>query len=68
MEEEAFEERRRSKRERRVEILRRLMEAVLLSSVGAVVLYQNGARSIAWEWRKGTSKTLQYDSRILYAD
>ncbi|CAG8122909.1 unnamed protein product [Penicillium salamii] len=52
MEEEAFEERRRSKRERRVEILRRLMEAVLLSSVGAVVLYQNGARSIAWEWRK----------------
>lgn len=53
MEEEAFQERRRSKRERHVEILRRLMEAALLLSVGGVVLYQDGARHLAWEWRKG---------------
>ncbi|KAJ5094263.1 hypothetical protein N7456_010124 [Penicillium angulare] len=38
---------------RRVEILRRLLETALLLSVGAVVLVQREARSLAWEWRKG---------------
>ncbi|KAJ5340724.1 hypothetical protein N7541_009848 [Penicillium brevicompactum] len=52
LEEEAFQERRRSRRERRVEVLRRLMEAALLLSVGGVVLYQEQARHLAWEWRK----------------
>ncbi|KAJ5500033.1 YjgF/Yer057p/UK114 family [Penicillium expansum] len=52
LEEEAFEERLRFRRQRRVEVLRRLLEAALLLSVGGVVLYQDGARSLAWEWRK----------------
>ncbi|KAJ5175093.1 uncharacterized protein N7482_000970 [Penicillium canariense] len=39
-------------RQKRVEILRRLMETALLLSVGAVVLLQQDARSIAWAWRK----------------
>lgn len=47
-------EERRLRRRRRVEILRRLMETVLLLSVGAVVLLQREARSLAWAWRKGT--------------
>lgn len=56
LEEEAFEERLRFRRQRRVEVLRRLLEAALLLSVGGVVLYQDGARSLAWEWRKGMWK------------
>lgn len=57
LEEEAFEERLRFRRQRRVEVLRRLLEAALLLSVGGVVLYQDRARSLAWEWRKGMGKT-----------
>lgn len=53
LEEEAFEERQRFRQKRRVEVLRRLLEATLLLSVGGVVLYQDGARSLAWEWRTG---------------
>ena len=68
MEEEAYQEKRRTKRERRVEILRRLMEVVLLSSVGGVVLYQDGARSIAWEWRKGTVNALQQRGLCILID
>lgn len=41
-------------RRRRVEILRRLLETAILLSVGAVVLLQREARSLAWAWRKGT--------------
>ncbi|KAJ6152865.1 hypothetical protein N7497_007184 [Penicillium chrysogenum] len=52
LEEEAFEERLRFRRQRRVEVLRRLLEVALLLSVGGVVLYQDGARSLAREWRK----------------
>ncbi|KAJ5430021.1 YjgF/Yer057p/UK114 family [Penicillium cf. griseofulvum] len=57
LEEEAFEERLRFRRQRRVEVLRRLMEAALLLSVGGVVLYQDEARCLAWEWRKGMCET-----------
>lgn len=57
LEEEAFEARLRFRRQRRVEVLRRLLEAALLLSVGGVVLYQDGARSLAWEWRKGMCET-----------
>ncbi|KAJ5579771.1 uncharacterized protein N7459_005756 [Penicillium hispanicum] len=39
-------------RKRRVEVLRRLLETVLLLSVGGVVLLQREARSLAWAWRK----------------
>lgn len=46
-------ERKHVRRQRRVEILRRLMETALLLSVGGVVLLQRDARSIAWAWRKG---------------
>jgi hypothetical protein len=46
-------ERSRTRRRRRVEILRRLLETALLLSVGAVVLIQKDARSLAWTWRKG---------------
>ncbi|KAJ5774126.1 hypothetical protein N7457_009022 [Penicillium paradoxum] len=52
LEEEAFEERQRFRRQRRVEVLRRSLEATLLLSVGGVVLYEGGARALAWEWRK----------------
>jgi hypothetical protein len=54
LEEEAFEGRRRFRQRRRVEVLRRLLEAALLLSVGGIVLYQDGSRALAWEWRKGT--------------
>lgn len=40
-------------RRKRVEILRRSLETALLLSVGAVVLLQEEARSLAWSWRKG---------------
>ncbi|KAJ5681945.1 uncharacterized protein N7477_001885 [Penicillium maclennaniae] len=46
-------EKSRSRRRRRVEILRRLMETALLLSVGGVVLLQRDARLLAWAWRKG---------------
>lgn len=46
-------EAQRLKSKRRVEILRRLLETVLLLSVGVVVLLRREARSLAWEWRKG---------------
>ncbi|KAJ5923586.1 hypothetical protein N7454_008831 [Penicillium verhagenii] len=46
------EEARKLRAKRRVEILRRLLETALLFSVGAVVLLQRDARSLAWEWRK----------------
>ncbi|KAJ5583035.1 YjgF/Yer057p/UK114 family [Penicillium sp. DV-2018c] len=50
-EEEAFKGRRKLQ-QRRIEVFRRLLEAALLLSVGGVVLYQDGARALAWEWRK----------------
>ena len=46
---------------RRIEILRRLLEAGLLFSVGAVVLGQESARSLAWTWKKGTYR-ISYNS------
>lgn len=58
----AAEERQISRR-RRVEILRRLLETVLLLSVGGTVMLQREARSLAWAWRKGTiilEHTLSY--------
>lgn len=52
-----FAEKSRATRKRRVEILRRLMETILLLSVGAVVLLQRDARLLAWAWRKGKTIT-----------
>ncbi|KAJ5090846.1 hypothetical protein N7532_009530 [Penicillium argentinense] len=54
-EEEAEEEALKTQRlrqQRRVEVLRRLMETALFLSVGVVVLLQRDARSLAWAWRK----------------
>lgn len=51
--EDRFAEGKHIRRQRRIEILRRLVETALLLSVGAVVLVQDDARSIAWAWRKG---------------
>ncbi|KAE8352910.1 hypothetical protein BDV28DRAFT_157462 [Aspergillus coremiiformis] len=39
-------------RQKRVEMLQRLLETGLLFSVGAVVLSQGIARTLAWAWRK----------------
>ncbi|KAJ5733250.1 hypothetical protein N7533_013697 [Penicillium manginii] len=50
-EEEALET-QRLKQQRRVEVLRRLMETVLLLSVGVVVLLPKDTRSLAWAWKK----------------
>lgn len=47
------DERQKFRYKRRVEVLRRLLETALLLSVGAVVLLQGDARSLAWAWRKG---------------
>ncbi|KAI9037003.1 putative phosphatidate cytidylyltransferase [Aspergillus affinis] len=44
--------RKKVNKRRRIEILRRLLEAGLLFSVGAVVLGQESARSLAWTWKK----------------
>ncbi|PYH92868.1 hypothetical protein BO71DRAFT_382674 [Aspergillus ellipticus CBS 707.79] len=44
--------REQANRKRRIEVLQRLLETALLLSVGAVVLVQKDARSIAWVWRK----------------
>lgn len=41
--------------EKRVEILRRLLEVALLVSVGVVVVRPADVREIAWVWRKGTN-------------
>ncbi|RMZ39080.1 hypothetical protein AFCA_006067 [Aspergillus flavus] len=38
--------------EKRLEVLRRLLETGLLLSVGAVVLSQENTRLLAWAWRK----------------
>lgn len=56
----------RLKQQRRVEVLRRLMETALLLSVGAVVLLQKDARSLAWAWRKGISNhpTARYNAHV----
>lgn len=43
----------RLNREKRVEVLRRLLEVALLVSVGAVVVRPEDVRSLAWAWRKG---------------
>ncbi|KAJ5095942.1 Phosphatidate cytidylyltransferase [Penicillium alfredii] len=51
-EEEAVEARLKLNRKSRVEVLRRLLEAALLLSVGAVVVLRPDARSFAWAWRK----------------
>jgi hypothetical protein len=68
MEEEAFEAKMKFRRTRRVEVLRRLLEAALLMSVGVVVLYQAGARSLAWTWRKGTRKCYDHIERKMLID
>jgi hypothetical protein len=68
MEEEAFEAKMKFRRTRRVEVLRRLLEAALLMSVGVVVLYQVGARSLAWTWRKGTRKCYGHIEREMLID
>lgn len=68
MEEEAFEAKMKFRRTRRVEVLRRLLEAALLMSVGVVVLYQVGARSLAWTWRKGTRKCYDHIKREILID
>lgn len=57
-------EERKLKRRRRVEVLRRLLESALLLSVGVVVLLQREARSLAWGWRKGSSRL----SEVLIAE
>ncbi|PWY85974.1 hypothetical protein BO70DRAFT_386303 [Aspergillus heteromorphus CBS 117.55] len=44
--------REQARRKRRIEVLQRLLETALLLSVGAVVLVQKDARSVAWAWRK----------------
>ncbi|KKK27018.1 hypothetical protein ARAM_001153 [Aspergillus rambellii] len=49
---EITELRDRLRRKRHIEIGRRAFEAVLLLSVGGVVLGQESARSLAWAWRK----------------
>lgn len=46
---------RRLRRKTRVEVLRRLSETLLLLSVGGVVLLPEGAREVAWAWKKGIS-------------
>lgn len=51
-EEEALEA-QRLKQQRRVEVLRRLMETALFLSVGVVVLLPKDTRSLAWAWKKG---------------
>lgn len=66
LEGEAFEQRRRSRQERQVEILRRLMETTLLLSVGGATLYQDGARTMAWEWRKGMWRKLGIEKSTTY--
>jgi hypothetical protein len=45
-----------------------LLEAALLMSVGVVVLYQVGARSLAWTWRKGTRKCSDHIEREMLID
>jgi hypothetical protein len=47
------EARQRLSWNRRVEVLRRLLETALLLSVGGVGLLQSDARLQAWGWRKG---------------
>lgn len=39
--------------EKRVEVLRRLLEVALLVSVGVVVVRPEEVRELAWAWRKG---------------
>lgn len=43
----------RFSQEKRVEVLRRLLEVALLVSVGVVVVRPADVREIAWVWRKG---------------
>lgn len=50
---DALEAQQQLRAKRRVEILRRLLEAAILLSVGVVVLFRKDARSLAWEWRTG---------------
>ncbi|KAJ5171736.1 hypothetical protein N7492_004329 [Penicillium capsulatum] len=50
---DAIEARKQQQRNMRIEVLRRLLETVILLSVGGVVLLQREARSLAWNWRKG---------------
>jgi hypothetical protein len=55
---EILELRDKIKAKRRVEIIRRGFEAALLLSVGGVVLGQQSVRSLAWAWKKGTTRPL----------
>lgn len=45
--------RQKLRREKRIEVLRRLSEVALLLSVGGVVSLPEGVREVAWAWRKG---------------
>ncbi|KAI2792425.1 hypothetical protein POX_b02463 [Penicillium oxalicum] len=44
--------RKQLRRQRRIEIMRRLAEMALLLSVGAIVLLPGDTRRIAWAWRR----------------
>lgn len=50
---EALEALRRAKRRRRVGLLRRLSETLLLLAVGCIVASRGEARTAAWEWSRG---------------
>lgn len=50
---EISEMRDKARTKRRIEVVRRAMEAALLLSVGGVVLNQQSARALAWAWKKG---------------
>ena len=63
---DAVEAEKQRSHKKRVEILRRLLETVLLLSVGGVVLLQPEARSLAWAWRKGAVILEQYLKRMPY--
>ena len=60
----------RLNREKRVEVLRRLLEVALLVSVGAVVVRPEDVRSLAWAWRKGMVYSVMavFDGRMCRAD
>lgn len=62
------DERQQFRYKRRVEVLRRLLETALLLSVGAVVLLQRDARSLACAWRKGMAIVFKGLTCIRYTD
>lgn len=56
---DAIEAQKQRRRKTRIEILRRLLETLILLSVGGVVLLQREARALAWAWRKGMAILLE---------